>query len=208
MQKIILGGLAVVFAAGSAMAIDVGITGKKLVIVDKLTAASKSKLVYVAKDTPADKGVSQDAAQISATLEYQSSTLGASGSAAMPQGAGWLVNKPTVAKYVNKAAPDGGNAVKVSVIKPTKLLKAVLKALGDGGSEIDIYQAGDPTESVDVATQYTVVDGGAVRRHCGEFTDCKRKLIAAGTGAKVVCKTATPGGSVTCPGSPSASFLE
>jgi len=185
-----------------------GITGKKLVIVDKITAAGKAKIVYVAKDLPADKGTTNDPAQISATLDYQSSTLGASGSAAMPQGAGWLVNKPTVAKYVNKDAPGGAGAVKVAVIKPQKLLKAVLKDLGDTGSKIDIYGTGDPAPSaVDVTTQYTVTDGALIRRHCGEFTACARKIIGAGSGAKVVCKNATPGASVTCPGSPSGAFL-
>lgn len=188
---------------------DVGITGKKLVIVDKITAAGKAKIAYVAKDTTADKGDTNDPAQISATLEYQSPTLGASGSAAMPQGSGWLVNKPTVAKYVNKDAPGGAGAVKVAVIKPAKLLKAVLKDLGDAGSKIDIYGAGDPSpSSVDVTTQYTVVDGLTVRRHCGAFTGCARKIIGGGTGAKVVCKNATPGGSVTCPSSPSGAFVE
>ena len=188
---------------------DVGITGKKLIIVDKLTTSGKAKVVYVAKDTPADKGTTNDAAQISATLDYQSPTLGASGSATMPQGADWLVNKATVAKYVNKTAPGGSGAVKVGVIKPGKLLKAVLKDLGDSGSAIDIFGSGDPSpSSVDMTTQYTVVDGATVRRHCGEFTACARKIIAGGTGAKVVCKTPTPGGSVTCPSSPSGAFLD
>jgi hypothetical protein len=203
MQKIVLGGLAVVFVAGSALAAQVGITGKKLVIVDKLTAAGKAKLVYVAKDTPANKGA--ETGTISASFEYQCPTLGSSGGAAMPAG-GFIVNKATVAKYVNKPAPTGG-AVKVAVIKPTKLLKAVMKDLGDAGNKIDIYQGGATTESVDVNTQYTVFDSGGVREHCGEFTGCKRKIIGGGTGAKVVCKTPVPGGSVSCPGSPSASFL-
>ena len=48
----------------------------------------------------------------------------------MPQGGNWLVNKPTVAKYVNKDAPTGGG-VKVSVLKPMKLIKMVGKSLGD-----------------------------------------------------------------------------
>jgi hypothetical protein len=74
------------------------------------------------------------------------------------------------------------------VIKPTKLLKAVLKDLGDGGSAVDIFQGGATTTPVDAATQYTVVDGTTTRRHCGKFVDCARKLIAGGTGAKVLCK--------------------
>lgn len=202
MRKIVLGGLAVMFVTGSVMAADVGITGKKLVIVDKLTAAGKAKIAYVAKDAPANKdgnGV------ISGEIAYQSSTLGSSGSASMPAG-GWIVNKDTVAKYVNKDAPTGG-AVKVAVVKPTKLLKAVLKDLGDDGTKIDIYQDGSEAGSVDVATQYTVVVDASTRRHCGEFTGCARKIIGGGTGAKVVCKSPVPAGSVTCPASPSAAFL-
>jgi hypothetical protein len=205
MQKIVLGGLAVVFAAGSAMAVEVGITGKKLVIVDKLTAAGKAKIAYVAKDTPANKGA--DTGTISASIAYQSPTLGSSGGAAMPSG-GFIVNKATVAKYVNKDAPGGAGAVKVAVIKPTKLLKAVLKDLGDAGTKINIYQGGATTNPVDVNTQYTVVDSGGVRKHCGEFTGCARKIIGGGTGAKVVCKTPVPGNTVTCPASPSAAFLK
>jgi hypothetical protein len=188
---------------------DFGITGKKLIVLDNLTSAGKAKVVYVAKDLPVGKGTGTDASQISATLSYESSTLGTSGSATMPQGAGWLVNKDTVAKYVNKDAPGGAGAVKVAVIKPGKLLKAVLKDLGDAGGEIDIYGTGDPSPStVDMATQYTVVNGATVRRHCSEFTGCARKIIAGGAGAKVVCKTATAGGSVVCPSSPSGAFLE
>lgn len=188
---------------------DVGITGKKLVIIDKVSSAGKAKLIYVAKDLPVDKGTTNDATQIGATLDYESPTLGTSGSAAMPQGAGWLVNKDTVAKYVNKDAPGGAGAVKVGVIKPGKLLKAVLKDLGDAGNKIDIFGTGDPSPSAIVmTTQYTVVDGPTTRRHCSEFTDCARKIIGGGTGAKVVCKTATPGASVTCPSSPSGAFLD
>jgi hypothetical protein len=204
MRKILLGGLAVAFAASSALAVDVGITGKKLVIVDKLSAAGKAKIAYVAKDTPANKGA--ESGPISGAIAYASPTLGSSGGAAMP-GDGWIVNKATVAKYVNKEAPDGPGAVKVAVVKPGKLLKAVLKDLGDAGNAIDIYQGGAEITPVDVNTQYTVVDDGGVRRHCGEFTGCARKIIGGGTGAKVVCKTAVSGEAVTCPASPSAAFL-
>ena len=108
---------------------------------------------------------------ISATFDARITGLpsGTSTHFDLPQGANWLVNKPTV----------------------------VGKSLGD--SPADILQAGDTRESVDVATQHTVVDAGATRRHCGEFTDCKRKIIGGGSGAKVVRKTAVPGASVACP---------
>jgi len=169
--------------------VDVGVTGKKLIIIDKLTAAEKAKVVYVAKDTTPTKGAGTDAALISAAFDYEIPVLGAAGSVAMPQGMGWLVNKDTVAKYVNKAAPTGG-AAKVSVIKPGKLLKVVAKDLGDAGTKIDVYQGGAATTPVDAATRYTVTNGGTTVRHCGTFTGCVRKLIGGDTGAKVVCKNA------------------
>jgi hypothetical protein len=206
MQKIVLGGLALMLAASTAMAVDVSIEGKKFILVDKLSAAGKAKGVFVAKTPDANKGTSNSTSQISAEIAYQSVALNSSGSAEMPlASSGWVVNNANVAKYVNSSAPTGG-AVKVAVIKPTKLLKAVLKDLGDSGSAINIYQSGATTNPVDMAVQFTVVDGGATRRHCAEFTGCARKLIAAGSGAKVVCHTAVPAGSVTCPASPSAAF--
>jgi cobaltochelatase CobS subunit len=57
----------------------------------------------------------------------------------MPAGSGWLVNKDTVTKYVNKQAPDVGGQVKVTVVKPTKVAKVVAKGLGDG-PVIDLIQ--------------------------------------------------------------------
>lgn len=194
--------------AGAANAADIGVVGLKLIVLDKLAAASKAKAVLVIKDGGIDKGTGTDATQISGSMRVAYDT--SAGEFLMPSGAGWLVNKDTVAKYVNKDAPGGAGAVKVAVVKPGKLLKAVLKDLGDSGNAIDIYGTGDPMlSSVDMATQFTVVDGATTRRHCGEFTGCARKIIAGGSGAKIVCKTATPGGSVVCPpSSPSGAFVD
>lgn len=194
-----------------------GVVGLKLIMIDKYLAANKAKLVFVSKDPTLGaihKGVSSDPPNLTGMAEvFQASDPSNVAVFDLPetgsnQTGTWLVNKPTVAKYVNKDAPGGAGAVKVAVIKPQKLLKAVLKDLGDAGAKIDIYGAGDPApSSVDVATQFTVTDGAVVRQHCGEFTACARKIIGGGSGAKVVCKTATPGASVTCPSSPSGAFL-
>jgi hypothetical protein len=207
-----MGALTIALGAGAALAADIGVSGKKLIIVDKTTAASRAKVVYVSKDKAAGitKGAGNSVSSVDAVFDFFYANGSAGGAFVVPAGAsngtdGWKVNKPTVAKYVNKPAPAGGG-VKVSVIKPSKILKMVGKSLGD--SPADIYQAGDTTAAVDVSTIYTVVDGGATRRHCGEFTGCKRKIIGGGSGAKVVCKVATPGGSVTCPASPSSAFLK
>ena len=42
----------------------------------------------------------------------------------------------------------------------------------------------------------------------GVFTREHRWRVGGGTGAKVVCKVATPGAMVTCPSSPSGAFLD
>jgi hypothetical protein len=214
MQKTLIASFAALVAGGlmasSAMAADILCDGKKLIIVDKLTAASKAKAVYVSKDQACgiSKGTSTstDTAVISASLDvnYAGSS---SGNWDAPQGTsdgqkGWLVNKGTVAKYVNKGAPGTGST-KVAVIKPGKLLKIVGKDLGD--SPIDIFGAGDLTGgSPDVTTVYTVTNDGQTNRHCGGL-DCSYKLIAGDTGAKLVCKAVVAAG---CPASPSGAFID
>src|SRR5262245_52959347 len=110
---------------GSAGAADVPIVGLKLVVVDKITAASKAKAVFVAKDGAISKGSGTDVAAIDATLHVAYDGVG--GTFVMPQGANWLVNSDSVAKYVNKDAPDDPGAVKVGVIKPGALAKVVGK---------------------------------------------------------------------------------
>lgn len=199
MRKLFVLGLAaaagMTFAA-TAQAVDIPITPLKLIIVDKLVASSSAKAVFVAKDADVTKGSGTDASVISSQLDI--SFDAESGSFVNPSGANWLVNKSTVAKYVNKTAPTGG-ATKVSVIKPAKLIKNVGKSLGD--SPIDISTA--PTGEVHAV--YTVNNGG-VFRHCGKFTGCAHKIIAGGTGFKLVCKGT--GADDTCPASPSGAFVD
>jgi len=165
--------------AGSANAADIGVTGLKLIVLDKLAAASKAKAVFVVKDPGIDKGTGTDAATISGSMNIQYDT--SSGSFAMPSGAGWLVNKTTVAKYVNKQAPTGGS-VKVSVIKPGNLFKVVAKSLGE--TSLDISTA--PSGSVFVAANVT--NGAESNSHCTAFTACVHKVIAGGGNFKLICK--------------------
>jgi hypothetical protein len=194
-----LGGL----LAGAVQAADIGVVPKKLIVVDKLSAASKAKLVYVSKDQAAGitKGTGTDVAQIDVRFDVAYDVGSVAGSFTLPAGAsngtsGWLVNKDTVAKYVNKDAPGGPTQAKVAVVKPGKLLKLVGKGLGD--EPFDILGAGAPLGSV--RTQYCVTNGGAENCHCSEFTGCAYKLLAGDTGAKLVCKTGT--GDATCGGAP------
>jgi hypothetical protein len=197
---VVIGSLLVVT---QAMAADIGVTGKKLIIVDKSTLASKAKVVYVSKDKAAGitKGTGVDTSGIDAQFDFFYGTGSAAGSFVVPAGAlagsdGWKVNKSTVAKYINKAAPAGPTGTKVAVIKPGKLLKIVGKNLGD--TPIDIVTAGGPGAGT-VETVFTVNNGAETNRHCTSFTVCSFKVIAAGTGAKLVCKNGAAG---TCPAPP------
>jgi hypothetical protein len=180
--------------ASTAGAADLGVVPTKLIVVDKLTAASKAKLVYVSKDQAAGitKGTGTDVEQIAVQFDVVYGNGSAAGAFTLPAGAsdgtaGWLVNKATVAKYVNKSAPGGPTQAKVAVIKPGKLLKLVGKGLGD--EPLDILGAGDPAGPVQTA--YCVTNGAEEHCHCSEFTGCAWKSIAGGTGAKLVCKAGT-----------------
>ena len=55
---------------GAASAADLGVAGRKLIVVDKVTAASKAKVVFVAKgDAGIAKGPGGDPAGIDGTFE-------------------------------------------------------------------------------------------------------------------------------------------
>jgi cysteine-rich repeat protein len=168
---------------------DVAVVPTKLIVVDNLVTATSAKVVFVSKDSGVIKGSAVDVTQIEARLDVTYDS--AAGAFIVPSGAsngmdGWLVNGTTVAKYVNKGAPGGPTQTKVAVIKPTKLLKLVGKQLGDVA--LDILGQGAPSGSVFAA--YTVDNAGEVIRHCAEFpnANCTYSSIAAGTGAKLVCK--------------------
>jgi hypothetical protein len=165
-----------------AVAADVPITGLKLIVLDKLAAASKAKTVFVAKDAAVTKGTGTDPAQISAVLRVAYD--GAYGVFVMGQGPKWFVNSANVAKYVNNqnAPPAGFGAVKVSVIKPGLLVKVVATSLG--GTPLDISSA--PTGAVYVVD--TVANGAETTRLCTQFAGCELRTIASSTGYKLACK--------------------
>ena len=143
--------------------------------------------MFVAKDAAIDKGTGTDPAQISASLQvtYDNATDPAvSGAFNAPGGAGWLVNKETVAKYVNKDAPTGG-ATKVSVIKPGNLVKLVGKSLGD--TPLDILAASGAGGGT-AYTAYCLDNDTTSNCFCSALNTCVWKPIAGGTGAKLVCK--------------------
>jgi cysteine-rich repeat protein len=172
--------------ATKAIATDIPVVPTKLIVVDKITAAGKSKAVFVAKDADVDKGLGTDPTTIGASLQiiYDNGTDPTlSGVFDAPSGAGWLVNKSTVAKYVNKDAPTGGS-VKVSVIKPGTLVKVVGKSLGD--TPLDILSASGATTGI-AFTAYCFTNDTTSNCFCSAH-NCVWKPIAGGSGAKLVCK--------------------
>ena len=140
-----------------AHAADVGVAAVKLIVVDK---GATSKAVFVAKDAALDKGAGTDASTIAVTLDVQydnGTNPATSGQFVCAEGSiNWLVNKPTVAKYVNKTAPVGG-AAKVAVVKPGNLVKLVGKSLGDTPINV-LSQGGAPSGTA--RTQYRITDSG------------------------------------------------
>ena len=192
--KTMLVGLAIagLIAGGAckAGAADIGVVPTKLIVLDKLSAADKSKGVFVAKDAAVDKGPGTDPATISAQLQmsYDNGVDPAvDGAFQAPQGTDWLVNKTTVAKYVNKDAPTGGGT-KVSVIKPGNLVKLVGKNLGDSPLDI-LSQSG--AASGTASTAYCLLNDTTSNCFCSEFPGCVWKSIAGGSGAKLICKGGT-----------------
>jgi hypothetical protein len=115
----------------TAHAADVGVTAKKLVVIDKLVAAGKAKTVFVSKDAGATKGDGTDPDEVGVVFDFfYAGEAGATGGQfILAPGAsdgtdGWVVNKPTVAKYVNKASPDGATGAKVGVRQARKAPQA------------------------------------------------------------------------------------
>jgi cysteine-rich repeat protein len=197
MWKIVLGGLVSMLAGQAALAADVGIGAKKLIVIDKLASAQKAKTVFVSKDPLVDKGPGTDVNGIGAIFDffYGGDSGATAGEFVLAPGAsngtdGWVANKETVAKYVNKMAPGGATGAKVGVIKPGKVLKLVGKTLGD--QPIDLVGAGAPVS--DVCTVYSVTDDGQTIRHCTVFAaaDVAFQVVGGGSGRKLVAKNGSP----------------
>src|SRR5262245_15014713 len=188
-------GACVLLVAGAAHAVDVGVSARKLVIIDKTGAGGAAKLVFVSSDKTAgiSKGAGIDVADIDVALDLRYGNDATAGTFVVPAGAsaagsspGWRTNTATVAKYVNGAAPGGPTGAKVVVIKPGKLLKLTGNSAGD--TPIDITAAGDPGAS-GVTAVFTVRNGAETVRHCTAFTavggsTITYRTLSGGAGAK------------------------
>jgi hypothetical protein len=186
-----------ILVTSGATTLPVGVPGRKLVVVDKLAAADSAKTVFVVKDPAATKGTGLWDSGLAIDLHLAYGDGSASGTFVVPAGesdgtAGWLVNKPAVAKYVNKAAPAGEAQTKVAIVKPAKLLKLVAKDLGENPFDILVAGAPSPHPAGEVVSAYCVTNEAERFCHCSSFPVCSYRTIAGGTGAKLVCKNGLP----------------
>jgi len=180
---------------GTVPAADIGVSGLKLIIVDKTATGGGAKVVFVSKDAGIVKGAEGDPAELDANVSvFYTDRQDVNAGFLMPAGSNWLVNKDTVAKYVNKPAPTGGG-VKVAVVKPGKLAKVVAKSLGDGATTIDLVSAGAPSDAFGVTVLLTVHNGNddSTTTMCARFavadgSTVAFKEVSAGTGRKLVAK--------------------
>ena len=173
MARLLVAAIAVL-AAASAGAHVHSVVGTKLIVVD--APSGRAKVAFVVKDTNVIKGVGTDAALIDTVLDVD--TGASHGSFVAPSGAGWLFNTASVARYVNTAAPSGGS-VKVTVLKPGKLIKLVAKSLGD--EPLDLSLAPGST----IYAAYSVTNDGETHRHCTQFSSCAYTSIGGGAGHKL-----------------------
>jgi hypothetical protein len=179
--------------------LTVGVEAKKLVVLDKLLATGRAKVVFSAKEPGGaiTKGAGTDLDAIAASFDVWYADGSAAGAFVLPGGvsdgtAGWTVNDASRGKYVNLDAPVGPTQARVALIKEGATLKLVGRGLGD--TPFDILVAGAPTSQPvgQVVTGFCVANDGEETCHCSAFADCSYKLIAADTGAKLVCRDGTP----------------
>jgi len=193
MKRVRMAMFVLVATVTAAAATDIPVPALKLIMVDKIAAAGSAKASFVIKDGAVVKGSGENTGNILAEMgiAYDSNQ----GSFQMPMGPSWIVNKSTVAKYVNKPAPSGGG-VKVSVIKPALLVKMAAKSLGD--TPIDISTA----PSGAVYATYILINEDQGFRYCTQFPlgACVHKVIAGGGNYKLVCKNGVADPS--CSGAP------
>jgi len=204
LQRTFLALTMMVAIVGSASADDVGVTGRKLVLLAKPLSA-KFKVVYLSKgDLGVHKGASGDPAQITGAFEwfYTDEPSSLIGSFVMPS-SHWIENSDAVAKFRNPDAFSGiPTSTKVTVVKPGLLAKFVATAIGDTGAG-DFSSAAPPSESGGVTTVLSINNGNdsSTHRMCTKFavdsgTTVIFKEIAGGTGRKLIAKNGVP---TSCP---------
>jgi hypothetical protein len=191
--------------APSATVSDIGVSARKLIVIDKMATTDKAKVVYVSKDTGAAKGPTEDVEAIDGafTVRYvdDASANGAfvfKNWGQLSSGAPnhWRRNSGGVARYADDSQkhPLEGTT-RVAVVKEGRLLKFVAKGLGDRAI-LDIVTHGAPASGVH--TMFFLENGTDAFRHCTLFPSsaCVHSAIAGGTGARLICRNGVP---ATCP---------
>jgi len=171
---------------------NIGITGRKLVVLDKREFSNRSAVRFLSIDPKIRKGSGTSVATIGATLDitidaFNQRAIG--GAFSVPQGfsttAGWRVNNSSLAKFVNPGAPGGPTQVRVLTVKQNHLVKISAKGLGDLPINLDdLYFA-----PYHVQVRFTVLNGAEMITHCTIFPseNCALPLVGAGTGMKLQC---------------------
>jgi hypothetical protein len=196
-------GLLVVAGIAPSWAADLGVTAKKLVLVDRPSPGSKA--VYVSKlDVGLQKGAAGDPALLSGTFEwfYTDEPSSVGGSFTLPSSL-WVANTDAVAKFsFDLAVSCAPTCVKIAKIKPATL--AVVKTKGytgfDGPGNLD---SGPPSDSGGITTVLTILNGNdsSVHRMCTKFAVDSGSTISyteiiPGSEAKLVARNGVP---TTCP---------
>jgi hypothetical protein len=191
--------LAATVTAAGAATVESGVQGLKLILLDRY-AVGRGKAVYVAKGSP---GIAKGAAAptgdppgLSGTVEiFPLSDPGNRAVYDLP--ADWLVNKETVAKYVNRTAGTGVAGAKVAVVKPERVAKLVAKNLGDGdaasgdqsATDLDLQAISSADTIRAVVTIDNAIDGNTYV-FCSDFTALSVKADTNGP-FKVTSRTSS-----------------
>jgi hypothetical protein len=212
---VVAGAAASVASVASAATIEGGVAGLKLILLDKYSLG-KAKAVYVAKGDPdIVKGMEGDPPGLNGLVEIFPTDDPTNRAVYTLPASGWLVNKPTVAKYVNKTAAPGALGAKVTVVKPGLVGKVVAKNLGDGdaasgdqGATDLNLQAITSGQTLRVIVTINNANDGNTYVFCSDYSSLAIKLDNASQPFKVISKTSTaPANCSGGYGSPSHAFL-
>jgi len=189
--------IGVVLAAAAMASVPVraenrGITGRKLVVVDKTEFSNRSAVKFLSVDALVSKGFGTSTGDISATVDI---TIEApqhpviAGAFDIPAGysttAGWRVNSSSIAKFANPGAPGGPTQVRFMTIQQSRLIKLSAKGLGDLPINLDDLRFGP----YHVQMRLTLTNGAESITHCTLFTsdNCLVPPVGSGTGRKLQC---------------------
>ena len=199
---LVLALVSILFPAAT-FAADIGVTIKKMTVVDKTALNGSSKLVIKSKDAAVVSGPSGDPADVSGMVRvFYTDDPGNASTLGLPFP--WLKNTDKVVKYQNKLAPAGASLVRNGVVKPGK--GYTISAKGKGS--LDISTPPGPGGVTVVLVVNNALDGSN-NRSCTRFSVAEgsrvdHKAIAGGLGFKLTLKDGQP---VTCPSDCSDGFF-